>query len=547
MAQMGGPNFLSIWSFWITLPLALVVGNLNLMSQTADYNLLVWGGILVVVHLALGLIMFGAKKLSQNSVRENPKPFRALALFALLGLFRSFSLEILDPFFGPDYATFTSRLITNVIGGTLVMALIAIVVDDYRNHAQLAIEINRAKASLRWLNERKPSALRAADLDEIAKVRVEVERELRSGKTGAESIRQISERTVRTRSHYLAETTELGLGETPVPSRSGLRVVQSILGGLRWPNPIALAVLLELIALGAVAGYWGLTVAILNFFIAGVLIAAGAALLRHFMPLPSGNLSRPIVMASALGLLGLPVASVPSYVISSLVSPFPAYYAPAVTLILLIGFGISTWDSVTRDRENQRQLLMTEVSHEAELLEQLRDEVAKRRAAAADFLHGPIQSQLVASALRGESNEKALEAVERRFDEYALSQVSTDPRTQVTELVDAWSDLLDIKLNAEDGVWDSLSLHPVTSKLLTDILSEAITNIVRHGELGTEEVNVSIEASEPNAKFRLTVSSSGKLSGGIGAGSGLARLMDRGALISLEQIDGKVVLKATLS
>ena len=401
-----------------------MVGNFNLVASSGQFGLWLWNGLLLLVHLALGIMMLWASKTFLETGEREAKPYLALFFFASLGFIRTLALEVLDPIFGPNLATLESRLLTNVVGGILLLALVAIAVDDYRSHSHLASQLQRAQASLKWLNDQETSTLRAADLDEIAQVRAEVESELRSGQTGADNIRRISELLVRARSHVLAETTELQI-EYPAPApRSKLLGLQSILSALRWPNPVALALLLELIVVGAIASLWGLTVAITNFFFAGLVIALGAWLLRRYVQLPKSRALRLALIALALSILAVITSLGSSAFITSLVGPFPPNYATAVVLVTLVGLGLSAWDSVTRDRQNQRQILMSQVSKEAELMERLHGEVSKRRAAAADFLHGPIQSQLVASALRGETNEEALAAVERRFDEYHSLRMS---------------------------------------------------------------------------------------------------------------------------
>jgi ribosomal protein L22 len=186
--------------------------------------------------------------------------------------------------------------------------------------------------------------------------------------------------------------------------------------------------------------------------------------------------------------------------------------------------------------------MLAAVSDEAQELERIYGEVARRRAAASEFLHGPIQSQLVASALKGETNEQALEAIEKRFAEYNASTSRWDVHEQVAALTDAWADVMTIRITCPPEMWQRLQREQLTARLLVDTLSEAVTNAVRHGEVA--DIDVTID--ETDNRVRLTVSSLGTLTDGIGNGTGLARLVDRGARITLEQVHGRVVMQTLL-
>lgn len=540
--QIGGPNALSIWSWLLTLPLALVVSNLSPEPTDQDYSVLVWSTVLVAVHVVLGAVMWLAKITLLPDRPRRSRPVIALAVFVTLGAARVALLEVLDPFFGPQGTTLPSRLLTNVVGGTIILALIAVLVDDYRTHAAIERQLRQAQASLQWLAEREPEALRAADLDEIAKVRDQVEDELRGTSTGPDHIRQISESIVRAQSHYLAEGAGIDLVRRDPDKRSRSEVTGSILRGLNWPNPLALALLVELVAFPSVITGWSWSIAMANAFIAGTFIALAVAGARTFIPLPDSAWARPIVIILILAAFAVVLAFGTSVLVTAIAGPFPFASGLAVSLLVVFGLGLSTWSSVTRDRQQRRESMLAAVSDEAQEIERVYGEVARRRAAAAEFLHGPIQSQLVASALKGESNEQALEAIEKRFAEYNASTSRWDVYEQVAALIDAWADVMFIRISCPSQMWQRLQREQLTARLLVDTLSEAFTNAVRHGEVA--DIDVTIDDTEN--RVQLTVSSLGTLTNGIGNGTGLARLVDRGARITLDQVNEHVVMHALL-
>jgi hypothetical protein len=544
--QIGGPNALSIWSWLITLPIGLIVSNITTSPSTADWNPLLWAAVLVAVQVLLGGLMWIAAVTLLPHRTRSSRPVLALAVFATLGLIRVGLLEVLDPLFGPQGSDLESRVLTNVVGGTILLALIAIVVDDYRTHSEIAGQLRRAEASLQWLADQESETLRAADLDELALVRSQVEAQLRDGDSGAEHIRQISESIVRTRSHYLAETPGLDIPAHAADPRSGREIARSVIRGLSWPNPIALALLTEVLALASVATSWSWSVAIANAVIAGLLIVAATTIARRFIPLPRATWARPVVIALGMALLALGVSALSSILVSAITAPFQPALGIAATLLVVVGLGISVWTSVTRDRQRQREVMMTAVSDEARELERIHGEVARRRTAAAEFLHGPIQGQLVASALKGDSNEEALEAVEKRFAQYSASSATWDAQEQVAELISAWAGVMSIKVTCSADTWDRLRRTPLTSRLLVDTLSEALTNSVRHGTVADVDVAIATDEIEDHVRVSLTVTSLGTLTRGTGHGTGLARLMDRGADITLSQVGDHVMMRALL-
>jgi len=249
-------------------------------------------------------------------------------------------------------------------------------------------------------------------------------------------------------------------------------------------------------------------------------------------------------MAALLAAFAVALSFLSSVLVSTITQPFPSSVGPAVVLLLAAGLGLSAWNSVTSNRQQRRESMLAAVSEEAQALERVHGEVARRRAAAAEFLHGPIQSQLVASALKGESNQEALQAIEKRFAEYSAASSHWDVQEQVNELVNAWAGVITITVNCSDETWERVRREPLTSRLLVDTLSEAVTNAVRHGAIA--DIDVSIVTTEADARVRLVVVSEGTLTGGIGNGTGLARLIDRGAQITLEQADERVIMIAQL-
>jgi signal transduction histidine kinase len=105
---------------------------------------------------------------------------------------------------------------------------------------------------------------------------------------------------------------------------------------------------------------------------------------------------------------------------------------------------------------------------------------------------------------------------------------------------------MSIKVTCSADTWDRLRRTPLTSRLLVDTLSEALTNSVRHGTVADVDVAIATDEIEDHVRVSLTVTSRGTLTRGTGHGTGLARLMDRGADITLSQVGDHVMMRALL-
>jgi ABC-type multidrug transport system fused ATPase/permease subunit len=537
LQQIGGPNALTIWSWILTLPVALAAGSIYPETPTLN-RVLQWTAILLLAHAVFGIVMWVITVTVLPHRPRRSRPAVALIAFASLGLARALTLQWADDATGLQGSTFTSRLATNVIGGVLILSLIAVLVDDYRTNATITRRLREAQESLSDLREREARTLQAADLDVLAEVQSHLELVLKESDSGPEGIRQVSESIVRPVSHRLAADDVNEAGEVRVSTRSWRTTTADVLRAMQAPSPLVLALIVEALAFGPVAASWGIRVAIANLVLGLTLVYAGARTIRAYGPLPTSPMLRPISLAAYLIVLAMISTFIASNLITAFVAPFPSTFAPAASLILASGLGLSMWTAVTRNQVNRRDAMANAVDEEIAAVEKLHADVQRRRSAAADFLHGPIQGQLVASALKGESGEQALDAISQRFAEYGLEERIESSEEAINSLISAWNGVIDISLKSESSVWRLLDADPVRCKLVLDALSEAITNAVRHGDAG----DITIELSLEQGRITMIVTSPGELTAGIGNGTGLARLRDRGAEVQLDPAERTVVL-----
>jgi hypothetical protein len=536
LEQIGGPNAISIWSWILTLPIALAAGSIYKTTPTPT-QFLQWTAILLLTHVFFGLIMWViAVTLLPHRMRKS-RPITALTCFAFLGVARALTLQWADQTTGLLESSFVSRLMTNAIGGVLILCLIAVLVDDYQTNSEITLRLKQAQDSLKSLSERESAALQAADLDVLAQVQELLHNSLTESNTGPEKVRAVSETIVRPISHRLADRSGIDEPLEHRPRRSLISAAAEVLRSVSFPNPAILALIVEALVFGPVVANWGLSVGLANAVLGTIFIYVGVRLLQRYLSLPSSAVFRPVNVGLSLIAVALLSTLFVSSLVSWVIAPFPSTYAPAASVITITGLGLSVWSAVTLNRIKRREEMVQTVAKEMAAVEKLHGEVQRRRAAASDFLHGPIQGQLVASALKGESGEQALDAVTQRFSEYTQQPIESS-EASVNALVTAWQGVLKINVQAEQAVWHFLDTDPVRCKLTLDALSEGITNAVRHGSPGDIDITISTD----QGRISMTVTSSGELEAGIGNGTGLARLRDRGAEVSLESKQVCVVL-----
>jgi signal transduction histidine kinase len=199
----------------------------------------------------------------------------------------------------------------------------------------------------------------------------------------------------------------------------------------------------------------------------------------------------------------------------------PATSAGVVGLTLTI----SAWVAASEGRADRRQALSDAVAHQARAVTELQSVVTERRQAAAHFLHGSVQNELVAASLRGDSMNALQSTVAEIFDSYGAGQSGPDARSALEGLLTSWSAVLDITVRIDDEAWATIALDPSKGALLVDLISEGLTNAVRHASAKTLTLEVSADGTGLNV--RVITPGLPKVTGS--AGLGLQTLRERGA------------------
>jgi signal transduction histidine kinase len=540
--QIGGVNALTVWSWIATLPLALVVSSVYAGTPTIT-DVVVWTSIAIAVHALLGLVMWLAWLTILTHRERRSRPVTALVVFGAIGALRGLLMEGAQTVTGIGGGVFVERMGVNVIGGMVVFAAIAIVVDDFRIDADIRARLQEATQTLAMVRDEEERALQAADLDVLAGVQRAVQRALDESGTAALHAREVSERIVRPISHELADATiELEFPTGAYGSTQRRLRFADAFAATAAPSPVVVAVLIELAALGAVLGRYGPLVALTNALLGGFLVFLGGLAIRQLLPLPRKVLLRLITLAIAFAVVGVLSSIVVTALVSGLIAPFAVALPGVMAGIAAAAIVVSLSAAVVTGRRQRLDDMAQVVARSAGEVDRLRTAVQERRTSAARFLHGPIQGELVAAALRGDGPDRVRAAVRDRFAEYGSSPAYRAARDQVTEVVDAWSSILEVTFDIDEAVWSRLEHEPALTELLVDALSEGFTNVVRHSVART----VVVELLSIEDQIVLQVTSLGDIDRENRPGIGLDQVRRRGGEVELVSREGTTTLRFVL-
>ena len=260
--------------------------------------------------------------------------------------------------------------------------------------------------------------------------------------------------------------------------------------------------------------------AMLNLSLRLALIALGLAAIRRFKY--KGQLRGLTSYFAALGLFGAIFATV-THRIDALLnlrndSEYAHYVGTAwlLLLIVLIGFVSSFFYGQSAESE----FLEKQISKEKLEMLILKREEERLSRELAKYLHGTIQSRLMASAMAleraGRKGDK--KALERELEEaYKSLRVPSASyfsapeasfKEEINKVVSKWNDLMKVKVKISPTVPDIAS-HKAQE--IGNVVNEGLSNSFRHG--GATEVSVNINGNSKQVYIEVTDNGSG-ISGG---------------------------------
>lgn len=536
-SQLGGPNALSWWSWWLILaPAVLISLPLKPAATTGDY--LVWLLVLLGIQIVIGALMWSATRWVLPRQPGQSRPLAAVVVFVGLGAVRLVLVTWWGPVFGAVESTLENRIFINLVVGPFLLAVIAIFVDTYRRHIDVMRRLTSAQAHLMAVREAARADRESDDRVLVADVIEQITSEMQRDDVDPDEIRRVARDIVRSRSHELARTDVDVVPDAP-PDPDRRLAVGELWRRLRIPSPWVTALVLEVPLIPLVIAAHGVPAAIVNFIVAGAVVVLVLSAFRWAWPrFPVAIRNGWTVLAAGIS-VGFLVPTIVWWVMVAVGIDFEWYVTTVVPVATFETFGIALVAAIGRaiDADEQRQLnLVEQVARE---IEDLRLQTSEHRRRIAAFLHGPIQSELLKAAAQGLAAPEALTLVQERFDDLRDAPDEVDAGHRITTIVQAWSSVLDIELDAPASVLMHMQQRPGAVTVISDALSEALTNALRHAE----STDVQVVVREVDGGFELRVRSDGEVtSTRAGDGFGLANLSRMARSVDLVSGEGRTEL-----
>ena len=223
------------------------------------------------------------------------------------------------------------------------------------------------------------------------------------------------------------------------------------------------------------------------------------------------------------------------------------------SLVSLMLFAFS--ESLDRDRVAVRAVIEAEnqqLAHDQALFEQ---QLWLGRRAWQFVIHGTVQSALTAALTRLQSSpdpeqyvlNRVVEDIERARKALTSSPTRTiDLPDSINQLQSTWRGICDIRTNITDRASRALQKNNDACQCVNEIIKEAVSNAIRHGEAKT--VSIDVERQD-DFNLEITVSNDGIpliAQNQLGVGSRLIEELTTDWSITSSKASGLTVFKANL-
>ena len=557
--SIGGPNAITIWSWIVAFPLALVIGvsgSLILGIPLARWLLVV---AITQVLLVVPLLLARATYLSDRPRR--PRPVVALITFAAIGCMRSILLVGFARLLGvdPDPEVIASWVVAGAFYGMAVLTATAIVVDGIREHRASLQRLRTLRAFIeagRALDETSRADLEEAFLADVeASLASALEGVRMAHGTRAEvsgALRSVAQEVVRPMSHRLAQDADWGVPAVePTPPSRGARA-RELLSAMAPAPPLLPVLAIEFLAVPFLLQAFGPAFAALNLVVGTSFLFALCWLIARFGPRPPMSAPGLVILAVAYAVAGALAALGIALVAGALGMQVPFFWTTAIFLPVA-ALAVSLLAALDVRRGLIEEEMASALVEEAQETARLRDSLGQLRRRLARTLHSTVQGEFIAVALALAAQEEAgslqigreLDRLGRVVtDRMRSSEVaSVNAEDRVRDLVSLWDGVLRVDLDAEASVWPLLDADRSMQDHVIDIIAEGLTNAVRHGAATEATVRLRPEGD----CLALRIASPGSLSPQARPGFGLASIAESSDHWAFEQSDGVVALEVRLN
>jgi two-component sensor histidine kinase len=538
-----------------------VITNSNYAGREALFLAFVLASVLVVVAMLLAaryaLIPFVPMRARPPVILlvfQATAIARALVFDSLLVGFQMSSDDLLlSRIYGSQSAIFVT--------GIVVSSLVSMARDFSENNQKLVLALEDLRATQETLKTR----FRERRLTLVSSIRSQLDAAL-SSLTGtnmtsdAKSLTSLIDDVVRPISHRLGREFTAGSDEATTPPPTRIRWSSVIRYSLEsnpihpvWLSLWTAFITPQVIAASAGPNFWLPYVsAVLGFALWFAIARFAWQLLHRPLGIPARGVVFSLLMLTTPLVVNLPLQlafGLPFFNLRVVIAAALYFLVMAWALALVIAVA-NLLKSTNREllaatHQLRRQLITDNVN--ARHFEQ----------AVSQVLHGPIQDAIAASLKRitslpeDGSSTTSEGAIIRHHIEGALELLDESPSTNysvddaIHKLSALWSGVVEISCRCDEVTTDKLREAQTTSSIVIEILREAVSNAIRHGD--ATRISITVALVEPNSDVHIAVTNNGApLPKDATSGIGSRLLRDMTLSWSRQNLRGSVVLNAVV-
>lgn len=510
--RIGGPDAVTWWSFWITL-VASVLSHLTSGGATTasvPVRVLVVAVAQVLAFVPLVLLRF---TLLRNPPR--PRPWIALGGFLVATVIRGVALSgILLAIGGLEEPLWLYRIAASIFTQGTLLVVIALVVSTIRAHTRTLTSLVITQRELENTQARLVAEVVDRNEETLARVKTRLADEMvaldsMSDQASVAELQRLASDVVRPMSHELAKplmVEERGSAVEDVHVTREQLVSQ--MASTPPFRPVAGALMMALMMLIMAAGIYGARGLPLMLVTAGsTLVFSWLAnrVLAHVLPRATVRAALTVVVIAAL-VAGYLTSTAAAFVIRDDPSALTIQMGGGLVVAgIVLLFALAS--AVLRQQVATEVALSEHTARLRRAVVRLQQTQWFQGQALSRALHGPVQSAVTSAALRldaalqsGQPTEQLVRGI--REDLARVVDVLDVDEAEMLDLDNAiarirgtWDGLCQVNIEVSDSARLLLQHDAVVTAIVIDLLTEAVSNAVRHGESTTVDAHVETDDS----------------------------------------------------
>lgn len=511
--RIGGPDAVTWPAFWITYVLS-IVGNLaagGVVTASLGVRVLIGSLTQIAIFVPLVVLRF---TLLRNPPR--PRPWIAVGGFMVAAGIRGVVLGALLTAFSPgSQPLYVYRSVASIGAVTLPLLAVAVVVSTMRAHTRSLEALIRVQGELVQAESSIVEGVTSRNEEVLARVQERLRAELIGldsvhGAASVVELQRLATDVVRPMSHELAQSLPASQAKDIVMTDARVTWREAASQMIDRPplRPLLAAVFMFLMMTNSALSVYGLERGLplaLTMFasVAGLSIAANWVLART-LPLLDMRVA-PLTVSLACLVVGYLSTAATSIFLPETQDAFAYIMAGGLvpSIIVLLSAVVTT---ILRQQRATEGELVASTERLRRQLVRLRQAEWLQRQALSRALHGPVQAAVTSAALRLDSAIQAgadytplLEDTRRSL----LATVDVLDSSDTTEhsldlafarITGTWEGVCEVTSQVDDCAAARLAEDSVAAAVTIDLMTEAVSNAVRHG--GARHSRISITCEE---------------------------------------------------